>query len=262
MIWALVIELAAVVVAGLTLAALALMLGPALQSPGGVAPSAFTSLAAVCGIFIAQVGMAIVFLVGFRQTYAGRHEYGLAHARSQERALVFLMVYLVLTVVSYLYTVTNNLLQPGLAGLPGVDLLSGNLLLAPVGAVFAGLALLYTIRTLADEMQRRRLLTAWILGIAGALAGPLLLAFAVSGALNNLDSIVSGLLASAVAGQGVSALSLFLFALVFRDVHGNLEAGKPAPVLPRIEQAYPWMYRPAYPYPPPPSADPPQPPKP
>lgn len=261
-VWALLIELVTVVFAGLTLAALALMLGPALQSPGGVVPSALTAVVAVCGISLGQVVMAVLFLVGFRHVYAGRHEYGLDQAQSLERALVFLMVYLVLTIVSYLYTVTSNFLEPGLAGLPAVDLLSGNLVLAPIGATFAGLALLYTARALAEETQRRRLVTAWVLGIAGATAGPLLLAFAVSGALNDLDSIVSGLLASAVAGQGVSALSLLLFALAFHDIRRNLEAGRPAPVLPRIEQAYPWMYRPPYPYPPPPAAGPPPPPKP
>lgn len=247
---------------GLTLAALALMLGPALQGPTGLVQSALTAVAAVCGVAVGQVAMAILFLVGFHNTYAGRHEYGLDHARSLERALVLLIVYFVLTALGSVYTLTNSLLQPGLAGLPALDLLSGNLLLAPIGAVFAGLTLLYTGRALADRPQNQRLRTALVLGVAGATAGPLLLALAVSGALSDLDSIVSGLLASAVAGQGVSALSLLLFILVYNDIRRNLEAGKPMPVLPRIEQAYPWVYRPAYTYPQPPTHDPPQPPKP
>jgi hypothetical protein len=261
MTWALFVELGAVVVTGLTLAALALMLGPALASPGGLGTSALTALATVCGVALGQAAMAVLFLVGFRHAYAGRYEYGLRHAHSLERALVFLMVYLVLTAVGYVYSVTNSLLQPGLAGLPAVDLLSGNAILAPAGALFAGLTLFYAARTLAEPPVERRLRTALLLGVAGAAVGPVLLAFAVSGALTNLDAIVSGLLASAVAGQGVSALSLLLFALAFRDIRHNLEAGRPSPVLPRIDQAYPWMYRPGYPYPPP-AANPPPPPKP
>ncbi len=259
MIWALVIELGAVVVTGLTLVALALMLGPALESPGGLGPSSVTALAAVCGVALGQVAMAVVFLLGFHQAYAGRHEYGLAHAQAVERGLVFLAVDFVLTAAGTVYTLTTSFLQPALAGLPAVDLLSGNAVLAPAGALFAGLTLYSTVRTLADPSGARRLRTALILGVVGAAAGPLLLAFSVSGALANLDAIVSGLLASAVAGQGVCALSLLLFALAFRDVRRGLEAGNPAPVLPRIEQAYPWMYRPAYP---PPTVDPPPPPKP
>jgi hypothetical protein len=262
MTWALLVELGAVVVTGLTLVALAVMLGPALESPGGLGTSALTALAAVCGVAGGQVAMAVLFLVGFHEAYAGRHEYGLRHANSVERALVFLMVYFVVTAVGYLYSVTNSLLQPGLAGLPAVDLLSGNAILAPVGALFAGLTLYYAGRTLADPPVVRRLRTALTLGVAGAVAGPLLLAFAVSGALSDLHAIVSGLLASAVAGQGVSALSLLLFLLAFRDIRHNLEAGKPAPVLPRIDQAYPWVYRQEYSYPQPPAANPPPPPKP
>ena len=260
MVWALVIELGAVLVTGLTLVALALMLGPALESPSGLGPSSVTALAAVCGVALGQAAMAVVFLLGFHQAYAGRHEYGLAQAQAVERALVFLAIDFVLTAAGYIYILTNSFLQPALAGLPAVDLLSGNAVLAPVGALFAGLTLYSTVRTLTDPTGVRRLRTALILGVFGAAAGPLLLSFSVSGALTSLDAIVSGLLASAVAGQGVCALSLLLFALAFRDVRRSLEAGNPAPVLPRIEQAYPWMYRPAYP--PPPAVSPPQPPKP
>ncbi len=262
MTWALLIELGAVIITGLTLVTLALLLGPALESPGGLGPSSLAALAAVCGVSLGQIMMAVLFLLGFHHAYAGRHEYGLAQARSVERALVFLMVFFVLTVVGYVYSLTNSLLVPGVAGLPAVDLLSGNALWAPAGAVFAGLTLLFTARTLAAPHVERRLRTALVLGVAGALAGPLLLAFAVSGTLTSLDAVVSGLLASAVAGQGVCALSLLLFILAFRDVRHGLEAGNPAPVLPRIEQAYPWMYRPVCPYPPPSAAEPPQPPKP
>ena len=261
MTWALLVELGAVIVTGLTLGALALMLGPALESPGGLAPSSVTALAAVCGVTLGQIAMSVLFLLGFHHAYAGRHEYGLAQARSVERALVFLMVFVVLTVVGTVYSLTNSFLMPGVAGLPAVDLLSGNAFLAPAGALFAGLTLFCGAKTLAAPHVERRLRTALVLGVAGALGGPLLLAFAVSGTLASLDAVVSGLLASAIAGQGVCALSLLLFILAFRDVRHGLEAGTPAPVLPRIEQAYPWMYRPVYPYPAPPAVDPPQPPK-
>ncbi len=262
MMWALVIGLGAVLVTALTLVALALMLGPALESPAGIGPSALTSLVAVCGVAVGQILMAIIFLLGFHQAYVGRHEYGLAHARSLERALVFLVVYFVLTAVTYLYALTNSFLKPGLAGLPAIDLLSGNPLLAPVGAAFAGLTLVSTLRAVAEPSTGRRTWTALALGVAGAAAGPLLLAFSVSGVLSSLDAVVSGLLASAVAGQGVCALSLLLFIFAFRDVRSGLESGRPAPVLPRIEKAYPWMYRSPYPVPPPAAGNPPQPPRP
>ena len=262
MAWALVVALGAVVASALTLVAVALMLEPGIQSPSGLVPAALTALAAVCGIDIGQVFMAALFVIGFHHAYAGRYEYGLAHARSLERALVFLIVFALFTALAYIYSVTNSVLQPGFVGVPALDLLSGNVLLAPLGALFAGLTLLFTGRGLADAVQSRRLRTALVLGVVGAVAGPLLLLLGVGSNVTDLRVLVSGLLASAVAGQGISALSLLVFVLVYREVRRNLEAGNPAPVLPRIQHVYRWMYPPAYVPMQPPWSGPPPPPKP
>ncbi len=100
-------------------------------------------------------------------------------------------------------------------------------------------------------------------GVVGAAVGPGLTLLATAGNTTNLDQLIAGLVGAALAGQGMAALSLFLFWLAYQEVHRAVLAGRPQPVLPRIEQVYPWLYRPWYPYPyAPPSAPPPQPPKP
>ena len=240
--WALIIQLGAVITIGLALAALALLIGPALLNPTALLAPLLGVLAAVCGIEIGELAMTGVFLAGFYQMHVGRHEYGWAHARSIDRATICLILFATLTAVGDLYTIANDLLLPAAAGVPAGALLEGNLVLAPVAALVAGLALLYSARSLADGAEVRRLHRALYLGIAGSFTGPALLAFATSVNPRDLGAVVSGYLASAVAGNGISALSLLLFVFVLRDIRRHLLEGRPQPVLPRIEQVYPWMW--------------------
>lgn len=260
MTWALVLALAAVLVTGMTVAALAFLLGPTLTNPAAVTSSLIGALAAVCGVLTTEMVMVVLFLVGFYNLHAGRHEYGLQQERSLERALVFFIIFIVMSLVSFAYSAFSSLLQTGIPVTGGSLLVGGNIVFGPIAAFFAGLTLFYMARVLAEPHQEGRLRVAVVLGVAGAVAGPALLI--VAGATNptDLPAYTSGLLASAIAGQGISALSLLLFALVFSEVRRNLQAGKPMPVLPRYEQVYPWAYTPygyGYPYggppPPPPS---------
>jgi hypothetical protein len=259
---ALFIELGAVLAAALALVAIALSFETSVQSPSGSLTPALLAFMAVCGIGVGQVFMALVFLLGLDQTYRGRHEYGLEHARSLDRAVVFLIVFLVVDLVSLVLIVSPLATGTTDAGAPSPTLLllgGGNPMLAPLGAFFAGLCLRSLTRSLSSPMERHRLIRGLVLGVVGATTGPALLGFAVSGSLTDVSTIVSGILASALAGQGISALSLLLFATAFRNTRKNLEAGRPMPALPRVERAYPWAAGLPYAYPPPPN--PPRPPR-
>lgn len=260
--WALFIELGAVLATALTLVAIALSFETSVQSSNGSLTSALLAFVAVCGIGVGQVFMAIVFLVGFGQSYRGRHEYGLEHARSLDRAVVFLIVFLVVDLVSLVLIVSPLATGTTDAGAPSPTLAllgGGNPIFAPVGAFFAGLCLSFLARSLSSPTELNRLRRGLVLGVVGAATGPALLGFAVSGSLTDISAIVSGILASAVAGQGISALSLLLFATALRDTRKNLEAGRPMPALLRVEQACQWAPGPPYAYPPPPN--PPRPPQ-
>lgn len=247
--WALIIQLLAVVATGVTLAALAIVLGPALVNPSGFLTSVLGIVAAVCGIQFAQIGVGALFFAGFVDVHAGRHEYGLAHVRAVDRATLGLVVFTAVTLFATGFTVSMSFLAPS-SGIPAESYLTGNLVLAPIEALVAGLTLYYTIRFVADDAQARRLRGAVILGVAGAAVGPVLLLFATAVNPHDLSAVVTGLLASAVAGDGMCALSLLLFALLYREVRRSLLAGRPAPVLPRFAPAYPW----AWPLPPPPAS--------
>ncbi len=258
MSWGLLIQLFAVISLGLTQAALGLLYGQLLLNPTALFGPYIGAVAAVCGAEIAQLGMAVVFVIGFFQVYSGRHEYGLEEARSVERAFVFLIIFIVLSGISITLSVTD-LFVAGLTGQSSVPTLARNLILGSVGALFAGLTLVDTIRTVSGGAARSRLRTALALGITGAAAGPALTILATIANPITVDLVTSGLVASAVAGQGISALSLLLFWMIYRETRQSLEAGRPALVLPRIEQMYPWQYPPMIPYYPPASQVPPPP---
>ncbi len=241
---ALLVQFGVVLATAAVLVAMALLLGPALVSPTTFLSSLVAVLAAVCGIELGEVAMAAVFLAGFHQIYAGRHEYGLLHARSVDRALVYLIVFVTLGVAGTGYTLASSLFVPSVPVVPAASLLVGNVLLAPLGALFAGLSLLDSARAVAEPAQTRRLRTALILGVVGAVAGPLLNAFALAPGSQYLSAVVDGLLVSAIAGDGVAALSLLLFILAFREIRGELLSGRPAPVLPRFLVPYPYGWAP------------------
>ncbi len=251
--WALLLQLVMVVATGVTLAALALLLGPALVNPGGLLGALVGVIAAVCGIELGQIGVAVLVLVGYVDLRAGRHEYGLDHARSIARATVCLILVALVSLFSLTYSVSVSLFAGGTQPVPTETFLTGNLVLGPVGAFLAGLGLYYLARVIADPAVARRLRLALILGVAGALAGPVLLGFATAANPHDLTAVVTGLLASAVAGDGISALSLLIFATAFRELKEELMAGKPAPALPRYSPP-PWAWAA-----PPPEASPPGP---
>ncbi|HYM40438.1 MAG TPA: hypothetical protein VEY12_09940 [Thermoplasmata archaeon] len=263
MSWALLTVMIAVIVLGLASAAMGLLFGVLLQNPLALLGPLVGVVLALCGAVLAELAAAILFLLGFYQVHAGRHEYGLEQTRSMERALIFLIVYIVLTAVTFVFTSTGGLFL-GVVSSPATPMLLGTLVLNPVVAFFAGLTLVHSIRTLATPETRSRLRTALVLGVVGACVGPALTLIATTAGTTTVAQYSAGLVAAALAGQGIAAISLFLFWLAYLETRKGLDAGRPAPVLPRIEQAYPWLYRPwvQYPYPyPPANPPPPEPPK-
>ncbi len=259
--WGLVVSVILVVVTGAIGIVSALTLEPTLTAPTNV----FRSLAAVvliaCGLGLGELIMAALFLAGFHQLHAGRREYGAAHERSVEHALVFLILLILVGTLGTVYSTFNALLgSPGsvLPGAPSAGI--EGIVVGPADALLAGLVLFFAVRSLVPAQEHSRVRTAILLGVAGAAAGPAILILAASGGITDVPGLVSALLGAAVAGQGISAISLLLFLLIFRTVRRNLEAGNPAPVLPRLPMWYPWGFAPnTYAYPPP--GPPPSPPR-
>lgn len=247
--WALLTQTVVVIGVGVVLGAISLLYGAVLTNPASVFGPFIGVLLVLCGVEVAQLGVAILFLIGFFQVYSGRHEYGLEQARSLERALVFLIVYVVLSAALFVYSASSALI-PGLTGTSSAPALLGSLVVSALAAFFAGLTLVHSIRSLADPAVKSRLRSALLLGVVGAALGPGLSLLASTVSPLTVDVVASGIIASALAGEGIAAISLFLFWWAYQDARRGLEAGTPAPVLPRIEQLFPWLYRPLYPYPP------------
>ena len=257
--WALLVLLATAIVVGLTTALLGLAYPALVENPANLFGPLFGVLAALCLTFVAELGAAITFLAGFYQLHAGRHEYGLDQSRSVERALIFLIIFLVLSAISIAYSSVGGLVL-GITYSSGFATVAGGLVLNPVAALFAGMTLEHSVRSVAAPATQSRLRTALVLGIVGAAVGPALTLLATAGGALTVNAVSTGIIAAALGGQGISAISLLLFWLAYQEARRALEAGTPPPVLPRIEQFYPWLYRPWVPYPYQPPSPPPQPP--
>lgn len=257
--WALLVQLGAVVCLGIVSAAVGVLYVGTFANPLALLGPFLGIIVAFCGIIIAEIAAAIVFLIGLRDIYAGRHEYGVDQTRALERAFILLIVYIVVAAVSVIYT-TSSAFLPTVTGQSNLAGTAGTLVLAPLSALFAGLTLEQSVRTLAPEGERSRLRLALALGVVGAAVGPAMSLLVGLASSPTLDLVSAGIIGSALAGNGVAAISLLLFWLGYQETKRSLEAGNPRPVLPRIDQVYPWLYRPYYAYPsgPPPSVPPPK----
>src|SRR5512136_2037928 len=107
--WSLVVILAALLVLGATSALVGLLYGALLQNPVNLVGPFLGAVAAICLASVAGLAAAILFLIGFFQIHTGRHEYGLDQTRSVERALIFLVLYIVLSASSVVYSSTGAL---------------------------------------------------------------------------------------------------------------------------------------------------------
>jgi len=263
MSWGLLIHLASLILGAVGTVLLIASMGAILYTSPEMLAALFAAFALVCGLVIVEIAAAVVYLVGFHGMYAGRHEYGPNQDRNMDRALVFVILAIVLSAVQVVspYTLVWGALYSAPSTVPITVGLLG-LVVQPASALFAGLALFSAVRVFADGVQRTRLIIGMILGAVGAAAGTaiLLLAAAYGG---GLGSLVMGYVASALAGQGTSAISLLVFFFVYRDIRRKLETGGIAPAVPSPPPVWPYYYAPPYPYPvaPPQPAFPPNPPQ-
>ncbi len=262
MSWGMVLQLATSVLGS----AMAIILVMTLGSFAFTSPAALTALAAVfalaCGLLIVEIAVVVLYLIGFHGMYAGRREYGPEQDRNMERALVFVILAIVFVAVQAVSPFT--IVLGGLANPASTTLTLGVVLVAveTASALMAGLALMTAVSVFADGGQKTRLLIGMILGALGAFAGTIisLIGAYVGGAQG---SSLETLIASSLAGSGTSAISLFVFFLVYREVRRKLEMGVIAPAVPLFPPVWPYFF-PPYPYPtapaPAPPATPPSPP--
>jgi len=248
MSWGLLIQLASLILGAVGTVLLIASMGAFLYTSPELLPALFAAVALICGLVIVEIAAAVVCLVGFHGMYAGRHEYGPNQDRNMDRALVFVILAIVLSGVQVVSPYT--LVWGALYSVPsGASITVGllGLVVQPASALFAGLALFSAVRLFADGGQRTRLIIGMILGAVGAAAGMAILLVA-AGLGRSLDSLVTAFVASALAGQGTSAISLLVFILVYREVRRKLETGGIAPAVPSPPPVWPYYYSPPYPY--------------
>ncbi|MEK6986944.1 MAG: hypothetical protein AABX97_02475 [Candidatus Thermoplasmatota archaeon] len=249
MSWGLLLQIIVLLISAIGTVGLFLLLGPLIGTTPGLLAAFLAVGALFCGLAIVGIVMAVIYLVGFHGMYSGRHEYGPMQDRMMDRALVFVIIAIVLSAVqaiSPFSLVWGSLFASPSMSTPGVVVLA--LVAQPASALFAGLALLTAVTVFADGSQRTRLLIGMILGAVGAAAGTAILL--VAGVLGGTpSSLIEAVIASALAGQGTSVISLLVFFLVYREIHHKLETGMITPAVPTPPPIWPYYYYPPYAYP-------------
>ncbi len=174
-------------------------------------------------VLVIEVAAGLAYSIGLAALFAGRRDHGPIHSRSVEQTVPWVLVTLVLlaTVVA-----VPSLTGPAL-GIPGIGFsppgwaLSASVALAGLRAIFAGLTLFYAVQGVAEEDERVRLLIGMALGVVGATVWSGLSAYASEVGLLSTASLVP-FVAGLLAGLGTSAISLAVFALVYREVRRTL----------------------------------------
>ncbi len=174
-------------------------------------------------LLILGVAAGLVYTVGLAGLWASRREFGREHAASVEQTLPWLAVTLVLLAAGVAVpSVTGPFLTfPGVGAAPPDWATTASVVLSGLRAIFAGLTLYYAVQALTHEDVRVRLLLAMSLGVAGAVLWSGLATFA-AGAGTLSTAALLPFLAGIVAGLGTSAISIGLFAIVYRDIRAEL----------------------------------------
>ncbi len=177
-------------------------------------------------LLILGVGSGLAYSVGLAGLYGPRLELGPAHASSVERTRLWIAVTLVLLGAGIVVpSITFPLVAfPGIGYVPPSWAWSASVVLAGLRAIFAGLTLYYAVQGLGAEDARVRLLLGMSLGVLGAIVWSGLASYAAAFGESSMGSLLP-FLAGAVAGLGSSAISLGLFAAVYREVGRELQAG-------------------------------------
>ncbi|MFA5895921.1 MAG: hypothetical protein WC985_03340 [Thermoplasmata archaeon] len=192
------------------------------RTPRFVAESWLSNLSLALGILGVVAGA--VYVIGFSDVFGAGERHGPDHARYVRQSLVYLCVTAGLILGGDL---VPSFTGPFL-GVPGISLslpawsLADSVIIPGLRALFAVLALIYAVGELASDAQRFRLLLAIVLGAAGAVAWPGIIAAAVPSG-GPPEGPVTALVAGIVAGLGTSVISLVLFTRTVRELRRRLE---------------------------------------
>ncbi len=193
----------------------------------GQLENALGALSAV--LLVLGVGCGLMYAVGLAGLYGPRKELGAAHAASVVKTRLWLAATMVLLAVEVLVpSLTFPLLTiPGVGYVPPSWAWSVSVVLAGLAAISAGLTLYYAVQGFAQEDERVRLLLGMTLGVVSAIVLSGLTSYAAGLGGPSMDSLLP-FLAGVLGGFGTSAISVGLFAAVYREIRGDLTAAAPA----------------------------------
>ncbi len=181
-------------------------------------------------VLVFGVACSIMYAAGLAALYGPRQGLGSAHAASVVKTRVWLAATMVLLGVEVLVpSLTFPLLTiPGAGYVPPSWAWSVSVVLAGLAAISAGLTLYYAVQGLAQEDERVRLLLGMTLGVVSAIVLSGLTSYAAGLGGPSMASLLP-FLAGVVGGFGTAAISLGLFAAVYREIRSDLTVAPSPP---------------------------------
>jgi len=216
------------------------------------------ALVAIFGIIIVIVGLVtfVLYLMGLVEMYKGRQEFGPAHAKRVNHAMVFIVLSIILTVAGVVLTVILALNSIAWDGTGAVDMsqYQADLLLSQavggvftiVSAVFYNLALVNMIFELSDGKHRGYLWTAFWVGLGMSILGVVVNLVVITVQTDSLGDLNSSSVFTYLT-VGLSLVSFLIYLICYKSALGRLESGELKPILPPPMP----MYAPVGYYPPP-----------
>jgi len=234
--WSLLLSLAMQSLAVVTL----LPIGYYMLSPPSGNASLYTLFPMYITVALLGIVALIFFLGGVSRLHTGRDEFGPAHSRNMDTALIFVVIAFVVGVPSLMYSgiVGSAFLSPGGAG----AFVSGALTVGR--GLFVGLAFVFCVRALVKEEDQH---VGYFAVIALAL-GPAVGAGVTYALFPSMDVTV-GRETVALAGLGVeAAIELVGYVLLFQLYNGTYNRLRSGELVPLFRPPPPFMppYAPGY----------------
>ncbi len=203
--------------------------------------------ALVCGGGLIGLVAIILWLLGIYEMHKGKDEFGSEHSTNVSRAVILIILFVVLTVISFFVTLVLALSWISLTATPS-DIIESLRLTILVGGIIGivttamlGLAIVYLILSLCDEKYKKILWAAFAIYMILTVVGTAISIAVIYGDLSSITNVddITNLSSAGDLAQGMSFIAFILFLLAYRHAYNRVRIGElqPAP-MPQPQMGY------------------------
>ncbi|MFH0816915.1 MAG: hypothetical protein V1934_08905 [Methanobacteriota archaeon] len=218
-----------------------------IQAPEDISSSMMGAIAvlAVSALVLLVVGLAalVYYLMGIVKIHRGRHEFGPPHAERVRKALIFIGVAFVISIVgsgiSAAIIFDSNMMMgqtsPVDLGQYRQDLILSSAIggtFSVVSAAFWNLAVVNLVRELADDKHKGYLQAGFWVGVATTIGSTVLSVALVAVQAEDALAGFNDMNVLSILPVGLSLISFAIYLACYKHALGRLESGELKPIQP------------------------------